>query len=235
MVAPLDVMPASGDGMWIAARTNYSDMRLTHAFDLRGVSAASLRYDVHHDIELGYDFAYVSVSTDGGQTWQGLEAANMQGQNPSVEDPADVAFTARYYTGQSDGWRTEQIDLSPFAGQEILVRFRYITDPILTFPGIGIDNVAVPEISFYDAMENAAPGWQAEGFVHSTALIPQEWQLQLITFPSGQEPQVQLLAVNQGRVSLPLDFSQSNGEVILAVAASSPMTLTPAFYEVGLE
>ncbi|MGH2538727.1 MAG: hypothetical protein ACRDHL_15160 [Candidatus Promineifilaceae bacterium] len=227
--ALLDAPAASGDHFWLATRHNYSHDRLTRALDLRQASQATLRYKVYHDIEAGYDFGYLFVSQDGGQSWQALPAANMQGEQ-AADDPSNSALADRFYTGRSETWREEQIDLSPYAGSEILIRFAYITDPILTFGGLALDDIAVPEIGFFDDAEGEAGGWQAEGFQRVTAAIPQAWHLQLITFPDGA-PRVERLGVEGGRFSARLD---PQGEALLIVAASAPQTLQPAAYRLSL-
>ena len=99
----LKVLPLSGERMWLANRANFSQASLTRTFDLSNVGEATLHYAVYHEIEVGYDFAYVAVSTDGGQTWQGLTTASMQGADPA-DNPSDSALTERFYTGNSDGW-----------------------------------------------------------------------------------------------------------------------------------
>lgn len=228
----LDTTPPSGRHFWYASRTNYSHMRLTRALDLSAVVTATLNYSVYHDIEYSYDFAYVSVSEDGGATWKGLEAQQMQGLN-EADNPAGKALTERFYTGQSEGWLHETIDLTPYAGQEILIRFSYVTDPILTFGGLALDNVSVPQIGFYDSAEVEESGWTAEGFVRTTPTLPQTWHLQLITF-SGDVPAVTLLEVDEEqRVSHRLDLGASGEEAILIVAASAPQTLEPAHYHLN--
>jgi immune inhibitor A len=141
----LDVAAASGHAYWVAQRANFSQSSLLRRVDLRGASGATLTYDVYHDIEAGYDFGYVAVSTDGGRTWQGLAGEQMQGLEPQ-DDPSGKALAPRFYTGTSDGWLSERIDLSAYAGQEILLRFSYVTDPILTYGGLALDNISIPEI-----------------------------------------------------------------------------------------
>jgi bacillopeptidase F (M6 metalloprotease family) len=208
-------------------------MHLTRPVDLTGVESATLLYDVYHDIEQGYDFAYLFVSEDGGETWTALTAENMQGL-AAEDDPSESALSERFYTGRSDGWRSERVDLTPYAGKEVLVRLAYLTDLILTFGGLAIDNIAIPEIDFSDDVEQPLDGWQAEGFERVTATIPQRWHLQLITFTDGL-PVVEQLTLEDGhKLSRQLSLADSGGEAILIVAASAPMTLEPARYELGI-
>jgi immune inhibitor A len=229
----IEVLPISGAQMWLANRANYSSMRLTRQFDLSGVSSATLEYAVFHEIEIGYDFAYLTISTDGGQTWQPLVGERMQGEGPN-DDPADAALTDRFYTGRSGDWVKEVVDLTPFAGQVVQIRFEYVTDPILTFGGLALDNVAIPEIGFYDDAESDT-GWVAEGFVRATGYVPQRWHVLLITYENGA-PVVTPIELAEDNTAT-AEFSLSNaggGRPFLIIAASSPKTLEPAHYQFEL-
>ena len=219
-----------GQIFWYTQRANSSNPRLTRSLDLHGVETATLEYDVFVDIEYGYDFAYVSVSTDGGITWQPLESDNMQGLHPA-DDPSGSAHTPRFYTGRTQEWQHEVIDLSPFAGREIFLRFEMVTDPVLTYGGLAVDNIAVPEIGYFD--ESALSGWSAEGFSLVPSTIAQPWHLQLITFPE-EGPLVQSLPVVDGRALVNIEDVDNQRRPILIVAASAPMTLVPAAYELGI-
>jgi hypothetical protein len=233
--------PASGETMWLANRANYSQAQLTRPVDLTGVDRATLNYKVFHDIEQGYDFAYVSVSEDiactepcrSGRSWQPLIADNMQGLDPE-NDPSNSAYADRFYTNISNGWVQETIDLTPYTGQEILLRFEYITDEIFTKSGIAFDDINIPEINFYDDGESLDPEWIADGFVRATGSIPQQWHLQLITFPDGT-PQVQLLSLDE-MASGKFEVGMTQGEQppLLIVAATAPMTLQNANYSLAV-
>ncbi len=232
-VSLLNAAPQSGEWMWVAQRGNYSTPRLTRAVDLRDVDSATLEYDVYVDIEGGYDFAYVAVSTDGGQTWQGVIGDNMQGTDPS-DDPSHTAYTDRYYTGRQQTWFHEQIDLTPYAGQDILLRYEYVTDLILTYGGLALDNISIAEIGFDDDVETVDAGWQAEGFARSTEEIPQRWPIQLVTV-SDTGIEVQNVEVADGRFSLTLPPTERGNKRILIIAAIAPQTLTNAAYSLSFE
>ena len=230
------VLPRSGSQMWVANRTNQSQAQLTRTFDLRTVDSATLFYSVYRDIELGYDFAYTSVSIDGGVTWQGLRGINMDGIDP-VDDPSNDALTDRFYTGQARDpqWFDEEIDLTEFVGNVIQVRFEYVTDPILTFEGIAIDNIAIPEIGFADDVEGNSDGWEASGFVQATGYLPQIWQVQLVTFLDGSPVVTSLELDELNTAAVELDVSQFDSQLFVIVSASSPMTLRPAHYRLSVE
>jgi len=232
LVPLLDVMPASGESMWLANRANYSQVNLTRDVDLTGVATATLNYNVYHDIESGYDFAYLFISQDDGQSWHSLAAGNMLGEN---EDPSNSALTEHFYTGRSELWREESVDLTPYAGQNIALRFVYITDLIKTYGGIAFDNIAIPEIGFYDDAETLAEGWSAEGFERVTATIPQQWHLQLITFVDNQ-PVIETLELAADQTtSIPVSLAGDDGQAILIIAAHAPMTLEQANYRLDIQ
>jgi hypothetical protein len=232
-VSLLPVSPVSGEGMWLAQRGGASNPRLTRTVDLGELTAATLSYAAYVDLEQGFDFAYVSVSEDDGRTWQPLTASQMQGLNPQ-DNPAQEALAERFYTGRAQHWFQESIDLSPFAGQEIQLRFEVVTNPAVTFSGFALDNIAIPEIGFYDDAETAVAGWEAEGFVRATAAIPQQWHLQLITFPNDI-PQVVDLPLNVDQTtSVALETAATEKPPILIIAASAPQTLLPAGYRLSV-
>jgi hypothetical protein len=227
-------LPADGAFMWWSGRANQSDMSLTHQFDLSGVSSATLLYDAFFEIERGYDFAYLFVSADDGESWQPLVAEHMSGLDPR-DNPGGSALTDRFYSGPGGKWLAEQVDLSAYAGQRILVRFQYLTDPIFTGSGLLLDNIRIPEIGFEDGAENGVGEWTAVGFLRSTAFVPQRFHVTWIGVdPSSGAPIVERLLLDDvNRVSFAVPDGQSQG--FLVVTASNALILTPASYSLTLE
>ena len=130
---PVDV----GGGCWWSNNGDDIDSTLTAHADLRGVEQATLDYQVWYAIEEDWDYAYLEVSTDGGQSWQILETAYTSGSNP-----LSSAFGPGY-TGFSKEWLNESVPLNQWAGQEILLRFQYITDAALHDHGLCLRNLQV--------------------------------------------------------------------------------------------
>jgi hypothetical protein len=217
--------------MWWSGRANQSEMSLTREFDLTGVDSATLNYAINYSIEGGYDFGYVLASTDGGATWDTLVSENMEGEGDR-DDPGELALTDRFYSGRAGEWTDERIDLTPYAGGTVLVRFLYVTDAIYTAPGMLIDNISVPEIGFFDDVEAGAEGWEASGFIRVTAYVPQTFFVTLVTFDTGV-PVVTHMEIgpdNTGSIEVPL--SAGSGQAILIVTAANPLIQTPANYQV---
>ncbi|MCC6612238.1 MAG: immune inhibitor A [Anaerolineae bacterium] len=84
-------------------------------------------------------------------------------------------------------WQHEQIDLSDYAGQEILLRFETVTLPGLEHQGFAIDNLEIPEVNFADGGDQIE-AWVAEGWLQTTNRIDQRYLVQAITSPTETEP-----------------------------------------------
>ncbi|QBS36820.1 peptidase M6 [Thermaerobacter sp. FW80] len=120
--------PAGGDGdaLW-SGSGDLLDHWLVLSLDLRQASGSTLRFDHLYDIETGWDYGFVQVSTDGGATWTSLANAN----TTDVVDPnahPRVRENLPGFTGSSGGWRHETFDLSAYDGRRVLLAFRYVTD-----------------------------------------------------------------------------------------------------------
>jgi len=225
-VAVLATQPHSGRYFFWSNRGDGSVTTLTRTFDLTDAISATLEAWLWYDIEKFFDFAYVQVSTDGGTTWKILS-----GQHTTTENPTGNALGPGY-TGHSGGgeipqWVHETIDLSPFAGRRIQIRWSFITDDGYNAPGLAIDDIAIPEIGYFEDFETGDGGWQADGFVRIDNVLPQRWALQLLR--PGRTPVITRIPVKDGHAAFPVD-----GEAILAVSAMTPFTTEKASYTVSI-
>jgi len=214
----------SGQYQWYSHRGDDTNTRLTHAFDLSGVTAATLNYAIWYDIEADWDYGYVEASTDEGKTWTVLTATHSSTTNPSGN-----AYGAGY-TGSSNGWQAESINLSHYAGQKIMVRFEYVTDDAVNQSGWAIDDVTIPEIGFSDDMEQGDNTWQAEGFVRITNSLPQHFKVQVIEI--GTETTVHALTLdeqNQGQYTI-AGLGSTVKEAVLVISGLTPVTSESASY-----
>jgi immune inhibitor A len=243
----LDTQPRSGDYFWYANRGDDSDMRLTRAFDLSGLTQATLRFWTWYDIETDWDYGYAQVSDDDGATWQILRGPSTTDTNPNgnsygwgytgrsgdVREPP-LASPARADESNDDpSWIEEQIDLSSLAGRQILVRFEYVTDDALNYPGWALDDIAILELNYLDDVESGDSGWQAEGFLRTNNFVPQGYLVQLITF--GPETTVQRLPLRDDQsVRWHLSLADADHAVLL-VSGLAPLTTEPAAYFYRLE
>jgi immune inhibitor A len=220
--------PYSGRGQWWSGRGDAIDSTLTGEFDLTDLESATLTFWTWYDIEEHWDYAYVMASADGGSSWQIL-----RGRLTSDENPLGLAYGPAYTdkSGGSEGpaWVEESIDLSPFAGQKILLRFEYITDEGVNLDGWAIDDIAIPELGFLDDGEEDR-SWQAQGFQRLTAPLPQRFIVQVIEM--GETISVRRLPLdeaNRGEVRLS-GFGATLDKAVIVVAAASDGTRQMAPY-----
>ncbi len=212
------------DGVWWSNRGDSIDSRLTREFDLTGVTSATLTFDTWFDIERGWDYGYVEASADGGRTWTIL-----RGEKTTDLNPIGLAYGPAY-TGRSGGdqaaWVEERIDLTPFAGKRILLRFEYVTDGGLYREGWAIDDIRIPEIG-YDDEAASSVGWQAEGFTVLDRPLPQRFTLRLAQ--GGRVTAVPLDGANRAT----LDVDLSAGRAVLIVVALTGDSTAPATYKLS--
>ena len=221
----------SGRYFWWSNRGDDSDMSLTHSFDLSGVNAATLDFWTWYDLEEDWDYAYVELSTDGGQTWEMLTTPSGTPTNPNGNS------FGWGYTGASGGgpeWIEEQVDLTPYVGQEVLIRFEYITDDAINRPGFVLDDVSIPEIGYSSDFEADGGGWEPAGFIRHANVLPQRWLVQMVVF--GDETTVQRLELNDdqtGEWTVPL--GDEADRAIITVSGLAPVTTEMGSYSYEIE
>ena len=219
----------SGQYQWWSFRGDDSDATLTRAFDLRGLDSATLEAWMWYDLELDYDYAYVEVSTDGGETWDILSNEHTTTTNPSGNSYGP-ALTGLSGGGERAEWSLETFDLSPYVGQEVLVRFEVVTDEALNHPGLVVDDISIPELGYADDVEEGAGGWQAAGWLRVTDHVPQEFVVQLITLGDGTlVERMPLDEENRGRLIL-RGLGRQIDRAVLVVSALGKATTEPAVY-----
>jgi hypothetical protein len=219
----------SGDYQWCAVRGDEGDATLTRSFDLTGLQEASLSAWLWYDLEVDYDYAYVEVSDDGGQTWHMLDNALTTTTNPSGNSYGP-ALTGTSGHARDAEWVQATFDLSAFAGKSILLRFEVITDDSINHPGICLDDVSLPGLDFQDGAEEGDNGWQAAGWIRVGDHVPQQFLVQVITL--GDDVGVQRLALdeqNRGHLTL-AGLGDEIDRAVLVVSALAPSTTEPAVY-----
>jgi hypothetical protein len=231
-VKVVDNQAHSGRFQWYSHRGDDSNPRLTRAFDLRQVTSATLNYWTWFDIESDWDYGYVEVSTDSGQSWRILQTPHSATTNPSG-NAYGPGYTGK--SGDGPGWLEEKLDLTPYTGQEILLRFEYVTDDAVNRPGWTLDDVSIPEIGFYDDMENGDNGWQAEGFVRMDNLLPQYFLVQVIEMGHDQVRVRSIPLDENNRGSLTLTgLGDTLDRAILVISGLTPVTNQLAEYQYQL-
>lgn len=133
-----------GEPEWYSGRGNNLETTLATKLPVEVPAGGSLTFRTWYDIEQDYDFGHVEVSADGGVTWD----------------------TLRSFTGSdTDHWLLATwVDLSAYAGTSILVRFRYVTDGLVSGRGweiadVGVGGSQLPRSAFTTDWLTADGSW----------------------------------------------------------------------------
>ena len=125
------------------------------------------QWNTEVDAQGGWDYGFVQVSTDGGATYDSIACTDTS-SSPNPGAIATVQNNLPGFNGDSNGWQAESCSLAPYAGQAVLVAFRYVTDsntrgsPTGNDRGVPdgwwVDNVGVGSTPLSDGSTLA--GWQ---------------------------------------------------------------------------
>lgn len=134
--------PKSGSFEFWGGQKDESDSNMVTNVDLTGKTSATLTFDAWYEIEEKWDFAFVQVSKDNGATWKSLGNANTR-SDVVAEGYPTILNSMPGLTGHSNGWTEQSFDLSEYAGQNIKLRLRSVTDWGTSELGFFADNVKV--------------------------------------------------------------------------------------------
>jgi hypothetical protein len=137
-------MDGHGDMEWYSTPAGpEADMQLYMDVDLTGETEAVLSFDAIWDIEDYWDYAFVQVSTDGGETWLSLENEYTTYDHDPNAYPEIIDNLPGITEWIGGVWVNMAFDLTPYAGQEIMLNFRYMTDWGTEYSGFWFDDVMV--------------------------------------------------------------------------------------------
>jgi hypothetical protein len=111
---------------WWSDKGDQVDYSLMTSLDLTEMETAVLTLNTAWDIEPYWDFGFVQVSTDG-ENWTSV-ANDYTTTEHDGSAMAEIVENLPGITGSSDGYVLSSYDLSEWAGQEVQVRLRYMTD-----------------------------------------------------------------------------------------------------------
>lgn len=153
---------------------------------------ASLTFLAKYGAELGFDYAYVQVSTDGGATYTTIPG------DRTVAGPLGPGLN-----GTTAGFEPHTFDLSAYAGRTVLLSFRYVSDGGVNEGGFLVDDITVGGTLISDG-SSLAP------FRSPTQIQPikvANWNAKLIGIRPGAVPVVEQLESN-GKSSITLNRAQ---------------------------
>jgi len=236
--------PSGGKYQWWSNRGDGSHSYLERSFDLTAVQTAVLAFDLWYDIEEGWDYGHVRASVDGGKTWDLLRGSHMTDYNPegnawgpgyTGRSGDMVALAGQQGEGGGAQWVREEIDLSPYVGREVLVRFDYVTDDAVNRPGLCLDNLTLQAIGWRDDVEQGEGEWHAEGFLRHENQMPQRFVVQLVEFAPRLRLRRAIVEANQPLAWAIESPGGDNQTALLIVSAIAPVTTERASYEWQIE
>jgi immune inhibitor A len=168
-----------GTYAWWGGKADNSDTSLVRPITVPG-GASTLNMRLNYQIESGWDYAYVSVSTNGGTTWTNLAGTytNAAGNQSALTTNTNtngqnlgngITGSSANATNAPNGWRLASFNLTPYANQTVLLRLRYKTDPYTTLNGFLADEITLNGTAI-DNAENGENGWTVNGFKATNGL-----------------------------------------------------------------
>src|SRR5215204_4139448 len=162
-----------GTYAWWGGKADNADNTLTRSITVpAGTSTLNMR--LNYQIESNWDYAYVSVSNNGGTSWtnlsgtytnaSGTQTALTTTSNPNNNNLGNgITGSSSNAVNAPNGWRFASFNLTPYANQTVLLRLRYKTDPNTTLNGFLADEITLNGTAI-DNAENGDNGWTLNGF-----------------------------------------------------------------------
>jgi len=156
----------------------------TPTLTLTAGQSSTLTYWVAYEIESRYDGGVVEISTNDGSSWAVLTPT--PGYPNSFRNTADACGYGNNqpsYTGTSiDTFVSYSVSLSTYNGQNVMVRWNFSTDEVLTYEGWYVDDISITHVQ----TEGACSGTPGDVLaltataVTGTSKVKLEW-----VYPTG--------------------------------------------------
>jgi hypothetical protein len=157
--------PAGADVALYSGQGDNLDRAIAKKVRVRGNGTliAQLAWDTEPD----YDYAYVQVSDDGGETYRSVKCTD------SIDAPLGPGFE-----GTSDGFTTQRCKLNRYAGERVILAFRYVTDGGVQFDGFWVGNVELDGRQITDG--ESLDGWKSPTQINPVDV--EAWNVRLVAF-----------------------------------------------------
>lgn len=221
-----DAQEQAGPVWWSGRDENMaSSLRL----DLAPAEGALLEGRLWYQLEEGWDYAYLQASTDGGRRWRNLPIAGSRAEDPNGNN------LGQGLTGASAGWEDWRLDLGPYAGRSLALRWLVLTDDAVSESGLALADTRLSLPAPGGArrlvpLPEDDPAWHADGWVRLPLLLPQRWGLQLVARSHSALAVRRFAADAAGAADLRLEDIPDDATVTLVVSALTPGTRSPAGY-----
>jgi hypothetical protein len=171
----------SGSYEWYSDAEAWAWRSFYQSFDIPG-GGATLDFMTYFEIEGNWDYGYVEVHDLDTDEWYTLDApgtvntvvhAQDNPNTPAGREPTDYEAAGRWhaFTGYSGGWVPVSMDLTPFAGHTIDVYFTTWQDGAFTLQMMYVDDIAIPELGFFDDVEAGEDGWTSTSWYVTDGIL----------------------------------------------------------------
>jgi hypothetical protein len=117
-------------------------------------AGAMLAYWARYNAEFQFDGTVVEISTNGGASWSDLPPTTPAGYPGALSQPGNACgypTTQGAFSGPAGNpgltpWTQYQTDLSAFAGQSVMIRWRFTSDGGVEFEGFFLDDVQITNV-----------------------------------------------------------------------------------------
>jgi hypothetical protein len=195
------------------------DYQLTTQVDLTQVEEAELIFNTYFKLGHGQNSFYVEVSDD-------LDEWVIVSYPSGAIRQAENNLLAKY-DGFTEDWTEIHIDFSDFVGKKLYLRFEVLNYGDIYEPIVLIDDIAIPEIGYYEGFETDFSEWDLDGFYLANPYYPQFFQVAWIPESKKEEDvfifDVNFLEENKTSVIVP-----GNG-VLIVIPTTSQLTETADF------
>lgn len=123
-----------------------TDSRLWNTFPVPAYTGSTLTFWHRYGFEApNYDGGVLEYSLNGGQTWNDLGPyITANGYNGTISTGYSNPLAGRSaWVGALDTWTKVEVDLSPFAGNDLMVRWRIGCDSSVSAEGWYVDDVLI--------------------------------------------------------------------------------------------
>ena len=176
----------AADGRLYSGTGNNLDRAIARKISVPA-SNSTVTFDLEYQTEASWDFAFVQVYDPATKKWVSLSNANTT-TNADPQAAAAVRANLPGFTGSSGGVTTQSFDLSKYAGQDVFVAVRYISDGSVNEPGVWLSGMSVGGTTVADATDLSA--WTS-----LTGAVPvpvDSWTVQLVGWNGTQVSAVTL-------------------------------------------
>lgn len=166
---------SGANAWWSGLDQDWANLSLTRDLPVPAGTDLKLWMWNNYEIEVDWDYGFVEVSTDGGETWTQQKVHDEAGNEVSTPDDYPdpnknlATFGNKKYglTGDTGGaWRHDYVNLTPYAGQTVKLRLSYNTDAAFQMRGWHVDDFQLTNggtAVWSDDVEGGDNGWVAVG------------------------------------------------------------------------